>query len=84
MDKQQRKLKSINQTFSIPTDVSQDLHQYVKRREMSRFVTDAIRKELIAIKLELKKQYLEAEKDPGQIEVRNEWDITVADDSDDW
>src|SRR4051794_41165579 len=38
--------KKVNQTFSIPLDVSQELHTYVKRREMSHFVSEAIRKEL--------------------------------------
>ena len=39
--------KKVNQTFSLPLDISADLHTYVKRREMSQFVSDAIRKELI-------------------------------------
>ena len=44
MEEEQR--KKINQTFSLPLDISQDLHTYVKRREMSGFVAEAIRKEL--------------------------------------
>lgn len=82
MDKQRQ--KTVNRTFSIPVDVSKDLHAYVKQREMSRFVTEAIRKELLSRKAELRKHYSEAEKDPGQVEARNEWDSTAADGFDEW
>lgn len=34
--------KTINQTFSLPIDVSKELHAYVKRREMSRFVAEGL------------------------------------------
>lgn len=84
MDKEVRKVKTVNQTFSIPADVSQDLHAYVKRREMSRFVTEAIRKELLAKKLELRKHYAEANQDPGQLEAKEDWDSTSADGLNDW
>lgn len=81
MRKQQR---SVNQTFSIPVDISQALHTYVKRREMSRFVSDAIRKELELKKGELRKYYLQAKKDAGQLEAAREWESTVADGLDEW
>jgi hypothetical protein len=42
----EKPLRKIAQTFSIPFEISQDLHTYVKRREMSSFVAEAIRKEL--------------------------------------
>ncbi len=58
-----REAKKINQTFSIPSDVSQELHTYVKRCEMSQFVSSAIRKELEFKKEELKKAYLAANQD---------------------
>ena len=35
-----------NQTFSLPEEIATDLHSLVKRREMSRFVADAICKAL--------------------------------------
>lgn len=62
-----------NQTFSLPIEVSLELHSFVKRREMSRFVSDAIRKELDVKKQELRNAYIAANKDSGQIEATNEW-----------
>jgi hypothetical protein len=82
MKKQQK--KTINQTFSLPLDVSQELHAYVKRREMSRFVSDAIRKELDTKKEELRQAYLMANEDEGQIEATEEWQGTLADGADEW
>jgi hypothetical protein len=76
--------KKINQTFSIPLDVSQELHTYVKRREMSQFVSEAIRKELEAKKEELRQAYSMANKDEGQREATSEWKDTIGDGSDEW
>ncbi len=76
--------KKINQTFSIPSDVSQELHTYVKRREMSQFVSNAIRKELEFKKEELRNAYLAASQDEGQQEAIDEWESTVGDGTDEW
>lgn len=76
--------KKINQTFSIPLDVSRELHTYVKRREMSQFVSDAIRKELASKKEDLRKAYLEARNDEGQLEAMRDWEKTISDGSDEW
>lgn len=76
--------KTINQTFSLPVEISQELYSYVKRREMSRFVAEAIRKELEAKKEELRKAYLMANEDEGQLETTNEWEGTVGDGLDEW
>jgi len=77
-------VKKINQTFSIPSDVSLELHTYVKRREMSQFVSNAIRKELEFKKEELRKAYLAANQDEGQQEAMDEWESTVGDATDEW
>jgi len=76
--------KTVNQTFSLPLDVSEDLHALVKNREMSRFVSDAIRKELNAKKQYLRKCYRQANRDEGQLEATNDWQTTLADGLDDW
>jgi len=76
--------KTVNQTFSLPLEVSKELHTYVKRREMSRFVADAIRKELEATKDNLRQAYLMANEDEGQIETTAEWQGTLADGADEW
>lgn len=73
-----------NQTFSLPIEVTIELHSLVKRREMSRFVADAIRKELEAKKLALRSAYISANKDPGQIEATDEWQGTLADGVNEW
>jgi predicted AAA+ superfamily ATPase len=65
--------KIINQTFSIPIDVLNDLHTYIKKRKMSHFVTEAIRKELSSKKELLKAEYLSANEDAEQIESVQEW-----------
>ncbi|PJD97903.1 MAG: hypothetical protein CK425_01880 [Parachlamydia sp.] len=77
-------VKTINQTFSLPLEISQELHTYVKRREMSRFVSDAIRKELEAKKEELRQAYLMANEDEGQAEATDDWQGTLADGADEW
>lgn len=76
--------KKVNQTFSIPVDISQDLHTYVKKREMSQFVSDAIRKELMSKKEELRRAYIAANKDHGQTEALSEWENTLSDGSNEW
>jgi len=77
-------IKKINQTFSIPSDISQDLHTYVKRREMSQFVSAAIRKELEHRKEELRKAYFSSLKDEGQEEAMTDWESTTGDGADEW
>ncbi|MBF8264090.1 MAG: hypothetical protein HW387_1755 [Parachlamydiales bacterium] len=76
--------KKVNQTFSIPVDISNDLHAFVKKREMSQFVSEAIRKELFSKKNDLKKHYLAANEDEGQTEEMNNWEGTLEDGSGDW
>ena len=76
--------KTVNQTFSLPVDISRELHAYVKRREMSRFVAEAIRKDLQAKKEELRQAYIATNKDIGQKETTKEWETTTGDGSDEW
>jgi hypothetical protein len=76
--------KKVNQTFSIPVEVSNELHTYVKRREMSQFVSEAIRKELLRKKDELRQAYAAANDDEGQLEAISEWRDTLEDGSGEW
>ena len=69
----------VNQTFSLPLDISKELHTYVKHREMSSLVSEAIRKELELKKEELRRAYMDANKDKGQMETMKEWDATTND-----
>lgn len=77
-------IKTVNQTFSLPKDLSAELHALVKSRERSRFVANAIRKELKTRKDELRKAYLAANQDEGQIEATDEWQSTLSDGLDEW
>jgi hypothetical protein len=76
--------KKVNQTFSLPLEVSRELHTYVKSREMSQFVSEAIRKELFIKKEELKEAYFASNKDEGQREGMDEWKNTLDDGSNEW
>lgn len=71
--------KTVDQTFSLPIELSLELLAYVKPGERSRFVADAIRKELEAKKEVLRKAYLAANKDEGQLEATEEWQGTLGD-----
>jgi hypothetical protein len=71
--------KTINQTFSLPSASSEALHAYVKRREMSRFVAEAIEDKLKAKKEKLRQAYLIANEDAGQLEATHDWEVTLAD-----
>lgn len=73
-----------NQTFSIPTDIVSDLHSLVKHREISKFVSQAIKKQLSARKTALKRQYISANKDKGHKEVMKDWESTISDGNYDW
>ena len=75
---------TINQTFSLPVKVTEELRAYVKRREMSQFVAEAIRKELEVKKEELRVAYMQSEEDEGQTEAMEEWKETLADGAEEW
>jgi len=86
MRKHDTQAKKVNQTFSIPVEISNELHVYVKNREMSQFVSEAIKKELEAKKNQLRLEYADMNKDPAQQEVMRDWESTVGDgiDNDEW
>ena len=79
MRKHQAQSKKVNRTFSIPIEVSNELHVYVKHREMSQFVSDAIKKELEAKKNQLRQEYADMKTDPAQREVMKDWESTIGD-----
>ena len=77
--------KKINQTFALPADIFQDLHIYVKKSEISRFVSNAIRKELELKKArKIRKAYLSVNKDLIQQETLEDWETTIYDGSNEW
>lgn len=76
--------QTINQTFSLPAELAQELHMYIQNRQISRFVSDAIRKGLEAEKKALRDAYISANSDEGQIEAMKDWEVTLLDGSNDW
>jgi len=62
-----------NQTFSLPVEITTELHSLIRRREMSSFVADAIRQKLESKKKELRDAYISANRDSGQMEAIEEW-----------
>ena len=76
--------KTVNQTFSLPHDVCAELQTFVRTRERSRFVAEAIKIKLQAKKEELRKAYLSANEDEGQLEAIEEWEDTLGDGSIEW
>lgn len=60
-------LRHRNITLSLSQEVIADLHSFVQKRGISRFVEDAITEKLKAKKLSLEEQYIIAAKD----ELRN-------------
>lgn len=73
-----------NLTFSLPIEISLELHSLIKRREMSRFVADAIRVQLETKKQNLRNAYIEANVDPGQVDAKEDWKETLLDGVDGW
>jgi hypothetical protein len=71
--------KRVNQTFSLPSEISAELHMYIKHREMSQFVSDAIKKELEAKKNRLRREYADMKHDMAQKEVIKDWESTIED-----
>ena len=72
-------MSTVNRTFSIPFDIDRDLHRLVKKRGMSHFVSDALRKSLEERRNSLKKAYAMSNEDEGQNEAYKDWSITMAD-----
>ena len=66
-------MKNVNVTFSIPPEMHKALQKIVGRRNMSKFVAQALEAALEAKKMELKKEYIEAAKDPGHKEAMADW-----------
>ncbi len=74
-------MKNINVTFSIPEEVNSLLHTHVRKRELSKFVTSAIKKALEEEQSKLKAAYMAADKDPDRREVIEDWSSL---ESEDW
>jgi hypothetical protein len=75
-------MNTINRTFSIPIHLDRDLNRFVKKRGMSRFVSEALRKGLEEKRNSLKKAYKMASEDEGQNAAYQDWSETMGDGTD--
>jgi metal-responsive CopG/Arc/MetJ family transcriptional regulator len=70
---------TINQTFSLPVELVEELHKTVKNMERSAYVAELIRKGLAMKKEELRQEYIAMGKDKEQDEVMKDWEGTLGD-----
>jgi metal-responsive CopG/Arc/MetJ family transcriptional regulator len=66
-------MKSVTVTFSLPKELIDQLHAFVERRGLSRFVSLAIEKALQEEKEALKAAYAAANQDPDRRELIEDW-----------
>lgn len=70
---------TINQTFSLPIELVEELHKSIKSMERSAYVAELIRQGLEKQKEELRQEYMAMGKDKEQDEVMKDWEETVGD-----
>lgn len=66
-------MKTKNMTFSLPIDVVNQLNSTIGKRELSKFAAQALKRALKEKNDSLRAAYAEANSDPGQIEVSEDW-----------
>lgn len=70
---------TVNQTFSLPVELVEELHHYIKNMERSAFVAELIRQAIEKKKEELRQDYIAMGKDREQDELMKEWEGTTGD-----
>jgi metal-responsive CopG/Arc/MetJ family transcriptional regulator len=74
---------TVNQTFSLPVELVEELHRVIKSMERSAYVAELIRQGLNKKKEELRQEYVDMGKDKEQSEILKDWEATVGDNIDD-
>jgi hypothetical protein len=72
-------MKNVPITLTLPEDLVKDLHLYISRRQISKFVAQMVAKGLETEKQKLAREFREASQDAernAEIEV---WDIAIGD-----
>jgi hypothetical protein len=72
-------MKNIPITLSLPESLVRDLHFYVPRRQMSKFVANLVQKGLSSEREKLAREYHEASLDSERQTMIEEWDIAEGD-----
>lgn len=70
-------MKNIPITLSLPEHLVRDLHLYVSRRQMSKFVAEMVEKGLETKKENLAKEFREASKDKERNAEIELWDTLI-------
>lgn len=82
-----RQAKHRNITLSLSQEIIKELHIFVQKRGISRFVEEAISEKLQAKKSTVEQQYIDAAKDEERNKIFSEWDTLSAeglDEQNDW
>ena len=74
-------MKTKNITISVPTDLAVTLQGMVGKRELSKFITKAIKKAIEEERANLEAAYAAADNEPDTIDVINDWKKL---DTEDW
>ncbi len=74
-----REKHTINQTFSLPIELVEELHKTIKNMERSAYVAELLRQGLEKKKEELRQEYIAMGKDKEQDEIMKEWEGTIGD-----
>lgn len=67
-------MKHEHLTISIPSNIKRELYLYVKKRGISRFITEAVEEKLKSIKMSLEEQYKLAAQDEERNKEFKEWE----------
>ena len=70
---------TINQTFSLPVELVEELHKTVKSMERSAYVAKLLRQGLDEKKEELRQEYIAMGQDKEQDKVMKDWEGTLGD-----
>ncbi|MBS0655467.1 MAG: hypothetical protein JSR46_06810 [Verrucomicrobia bacterium] len=77
--RQSRRVKHSNITLSLSQELIAELHHFVKKRGISKFVEEAVTEKLQLKKSSIEEQYIEAAKDEERNKVFAEWEALSGD-----
>lgn len=72
-------MKNVPMTLALPEDLVKDLHLYISRRQISKFVAQMVAKGLEIEKQKLAREFQEASKDPERKAEIELWDTAIGD-----
>lgn len=72
-------LRHRNITLSLPQEMINELHVFVKKRGISRFVEEAVKEKLKIQKFSLEQQYIEAAQDEDRNQIFSDWESLSGD-----